>query len=1148
MSQVLRKWIADQAVNNDKIDPTDIYTITGLRVDETNAVGRVAIGLSNPLDALHIRRTDTSAGIILDLDDGGSGQSYHLYSDQSGVFNIKDEDAGIVRFSITSNPSVGRVGINDSTPQDTIHARSTLLGSALRLDTDDGFNGRAYRLISDTDGIFKIVDVDAGSAIRLQIASTGTLTVSGDATFNSNFQINGTVTVINTEIIVSDQLEINQTDNQPALIASQDTPGTTATVVLIENAGDGAALTTDFGNVGIGTLIPEGPLHVHGDILTTTGYNIGDTTHRIGTLWMDSTVDYLSGLNFSSGGVHVTFTTGGNVGIGSTIPAQALDVVGNMVTSANITSTSGNISATTGSVSAGATVTGGTGVTATTGNISALAGNVIGGTGVTATTGNISALACNVIAFAQLQGASLNTTAGPNDMTGTTSVTGVLSVQSATNVQLSVVRTGAGTGSAIFGVTNAPGQFGWQCATGNSLIQSSTGENFHIGSSDQIIPSMTFTSTGAMGVANLTPLYSLHFGGDDAGAATVQDKIGFGYAASNTGVAGAGWGIHFLHRNTGGTTFQSRISSVIGSAATHSDIVLSPSGPAQVALEGFRLSRPATTTTELTVVNNTGSGLLDGCRIKTIYNSTSYLRTTDIGAIDGGQTHITCQNNVRAISILSAGATLGFVGIGVTPTQKLHVQGNGLFTGNLQAASLTIPILNVTGPNTAHVQLSINRTAGGSTIYAVTNDDGFYGWSTATAADDSIIQSSTGQKLHLGTDDLSAPTMTLTNTGSVGIGTTSPAEDLHLYKATGVNTFRIEAAASSVNVEIRFDTASAGGTWFYEGGSERGFINSLSSDMNIANRNIANKINFMRYVPASFGYVANAHITGGGEFWIETNALISDQVSTRLGSEHFLVYQNGASLSEFRSVTSTADVSIISALDSRLNLQSTTDDVEVNLQCAASNTVDLNFIDNVTQKARIQFTGQFGRLDLQFSSALYLSAYGGSNLLTLTSAGALTHAGGSLATFNSNVITTANLTTNSALIVNSTATFSTIVSPGAAYTHNIAVNNTGVAQANPVQVLYLAGTSPGGVSTSFSIDLSSYTSVIDANKIVNWSVIMESADFGASWYREQHGPTTDNNYFTTAYHPLTDVIDVDNLGTSLDDGSLRYRCAIWYHT
>ena len=67
MAQIERKWIQDQAINNSKIDPTDTYTITGLRIDQSNAVGGIGIGLSEPLDALHVYRTDSSAGLMLDL-------------------------------------------------------------------------------------------------------------------------------------------------------------------------------------------------------------------------------------------------------------------------------------------------------------------------------------------------------------------------------------------------------------------------------------------------------------------------------------------------------------------------------------------------------------------------------------------------------------------------------------------------------------------------------------------------------------------------------------------------------------------------------------------------------------------------------------------------------------------------------------------------------------------------------------------------------------------------------------------------------------------------------------------------------------------------------------------------------------------------
>jgi hypothetical protein len=243
----------------------------------------------------------------------------------------------------------------------------------------------------------------------LLIDSTGTPTIPGDTTMGGNFQVNGTVVVINTEIIITDQLEINQTDaTQSALIASQDNAAATETVVKFENASSSNhAFTIDRGNVGFGTTDPQAGLHVEGDIvgkLTASASNIGSTTRRIGTIYMASHINHQGNLNFN--GSNVTFdSTAGRVGIGSTLPVQPLDVVGNIAGSTTITAgtgvtaTTGNIVASAGSVNANTIVTAGTGVTATTGNIVATAGavsantTVTAGTGVIATTGNIVATA-----------------------------------------------------------------------------------------------------------------------------------------------------------------------------------------------------------------------------------------------------------------------------------------------------------------------------------------------------------------------------------------------------------------------------------------------------------------------------------------------------------------------------------------------------------------------------------------------------------------------------------------------------------------------------------------------------------------------------------------------------------------------------------
>jgi len=128
-------------------------------------------------------------------------------------------------------------------------------------------------------------------------------------------------------------------------------------------------------------------------------------------------------------------------------------------------------------------------------------------------------------------------------------------------------------------------------------------------------------------------------------------------------------------------------------------------------------------------------------------------------------------------------------------------------------------------------------------------------------------------------------------------------------------------------------------------------------------------------------------------------------------------------------------------------------------------------------------------------------------------------------------------------------TLSSYTSTGASYIENIAVNSTGVAQLNPVQVLYLSGTSPGVVSTTFDIDISTYTHITTAT-IISWSVSLLGDSFGTPiWFKESYLATTNPFYFASNYLPSpTDAIGVRGIGSSLDGGGVPYRCAIWYHT
>jgi hypothetical protein len=90
-----------------------------------------------------------------------------------------------------------------------------------------------------------------------------------------------------------------------------------------------AVLWTDGGNSVIGDATWY---YSTNDYLpVTTGSNIGDATHRIGTIFMASVFDYANDLTFYNGtSTTMTLSTAGNLGVGKT-PSAKLDILQNTV-------------------------------------------------------------------------------------------------------------------------------------------------------------------------------------------------------------------------------------------------------------------------------------------------------------------------------------------------------------------------------------------------------------------------------------------------------------------------------------------------------------------------------------------------------------------------------------------------------------------------------------------------------------------------------------------------------------------------------------------------------------------------------------------------------------------------------------------------
>jgi hypothetical protein len=193
--------------------------------------------------------------------------------------------------------------------------------------TGVGTTNYVTKYTNGTGGIGNSLILDNGTNVGIGTATPNAkLHVQGDMLISNNLTVNGTTTTINTATTSTDKLVISQADNDNALTISQTNGSASSTVVTISNSGTGYALTTGAGNVGIGTATPLAKLQVEGNLFLSNGSNIGDDTHRVGSIFMASNIDYKTNdLMFKNNGTEtVRFTTGGNVGIGSTQPTKAL--------------------------------------------------------------------------------------------------------------------------------------------------------------------------------------------------------------------------------------------------------------------------------------------------------------------------------------------------------------------------------------------------------------------------------------------------------------------------------------------------------------------------------------------------------------------------------------------------------------------------------------------------------------------------------------------------------------------------------------------------------------------------------------------------------------------------------------------------------
>jgi len=149
---------------------------------------------------------------------------------------------------------------------------------------------------------------------------TNNATVGGALTVTGDLTVNGTTTTIDTAVTAVDKLEVGANNTTVGVAITQSGTGD---ILRLYDSSTQVVTVADGGSVGIGTDNPTKKLEVVGDIRLPSNYTIswGDDTTRIFRATDDIRID-------TGSYERLRITSGGNIGIGTAVPATKLNVIG----------------------------------------------------------------------------------------------------------------------------------------------------------------------------------------------------------------------------------------------------------------------------------------------------------------------------------------------------------------------------------------------------------------------------------------------------------------------------------------------------------------------------------------------------------------------------------------------------------------------------------------------------------------------------------------------------------------------------------------------------------------------------------------------------------------------------------------------------